>query len=107
INMARELVEQAVQGRATRIGESNKRKWYKRLKTKQKWPRGTTQVVTRGTTNHWYENVRWQVRGTVHPRWQYEVAAAGQSEHDTCPKRVIRGCQACVSPRLSCGDPRQ
>nr|GEV13388.1 hypothetical protein [Tanacetum cinerariifolium] len=27
INMARELVKQAVQGRATRIGESNKRKW--------------------------------------------------------------------------------
>ncbi|GJT39782.1 putative reverse transcriptase domain-containing protein [Tanacetum coccineum] len=27
INMAYELVEQAVQGRATRIGESNKRKW--------------------------------------------------------------------------------
>nr|GEX41166.1 putative reverse transcriptase domain-containing protein [Tanacetum cinerariifolium] len=27
INMARELVEQAIQGRATRIGESNKRKW--------------------------------------------------------------------------------
>nr|GEZ56916.1 hypothetical protein [Tanacetum cinerariifolium] len=27
INMARELVEQVVQGRATRIGESNKRKW--------------------------------------------------------------------------------
>ncbi|GJS36851.1 putative reverse transcriptase domain-containing protein [Tanacetum coccineum] len=27
INMARELVEQAVQGRATRIGKSNKRKW--------------------------------------------------------------------------------
>ncbi|GKG50692.1 hypothetical protein Tco_0538816, partial [Tanacetum coccineum] len=26
INMARELVEQSVQGRATRIGESNKRK---------------------------------------------------------------------------------
>ncbi|GKD84032.1 hypothetical protein Tco_1350871, partial [Tanacetum coccineum] len=25
--MARELVEQAVQGRAARIGESNKRKW--------------------------------------------------------------------------------
>ncbi|GJZ13282.1 hypothetical protein Tco_0548512 [Tanacetum coccineum] len=80
-------------------------------------PHGTTQVMTRGTTNHWYENVRWQVRGTVHPRWQYEVAgnvrwqyevaAAGQSEHAMCPKRVIRGCQACVSPRLSCGDPRQ
>ncbi|GKE72617.1 reverse transcriptase domain-containing protein, partial [Tanacetum coccineum] len=27
INIARELVEQAVQGRATRIGENNKRKW--------------------------------------------------------------------------------
>nr|GFB31641.1 reverse transcriptase domain-containing protein [Tanacetum cinerariifolium] len=27
INMSRELVEQAVYGRATRIGESNKRKW--------------------------------------------------------------------------------
>ncbi|GJX58516.1 hypothetical protein Tco_0289906 [Tanacetum coccineum] len=27
INMARELVEQAVQGRATRISERNKRKW--------------------------------------------------------------------------------
>ncbi|GKB12360.1 putative reverse transcriptase domain-containing protein [Tanacetum coccineum] len=27
INMARELVEQAIQGRAARIGESNKRKW--------------------------------------------------------------------------------
>ncbi|GKA17142.1 hypothetical protein Tco_0696979 [Tanacetum coccineum] len=40
-------------------------------------------------------------------RWQYEVAAAGQSEHDTCPKRVIQGCQACVSLRLSCGDPRK
>ncbi|GJS87941.1 hypothetical protein Tco_0770577 [Tanacetum coccineum] len=24
----------------------------------------------------------------------------------TCPN-LIRGCQACVSPRLSCGDPRQ
>ncbi|GKF97259.1 hypothetical protein Tco_0293080, partial [Tanacetum coccineum] len=27
INMARELVEQAVQGRAAKIGENNKRKW--------------------------------------------------------------------------------
>ncbi|GJU28525.1 hypothetical protein Tco_1167146 [Tanacetum coccineum] len=60
---------------------------------------------------------RWQVQGTVHPRWQYEVAgnvrwqyevaAVDQSEHDTCPKRVIQGCQACVSSRFSCGDPRQ
>ncbi|GKD50827.1 hypothetical protein Tco_1279803, partial [Tanacetum coccineum] len=87
-------------------------------------PRGTTQVVTRGTINDWYEVAgtgyfievactgvrvirggRYEVAWNV--RWQYEVAAAGQSEHDTCPKRVIRGCQACVSPRLSCRDPRQ
>ncbi|GKC65305.1 hypothetical protein Tco_1097903 [Tanacetum coccineum] len=44
----------------------------------------------------------WQVRGTVRPRWQYEVAenvrwqyevaTDGQSEHDTCHS-------ACVSPR--------
>ncbi|GKG02050.1 hypothetical protein Tco_0306755, partial [Tanacetum coccineum] len=52
------------------------------------------------------------VRGTIHvsTRYctrQYEVAAVGQSEHGTCPKRVIEGCQACVSPRLACGDPRQ
>ncbi|GJX80394.1 hypothetical protein Tco_0328543 [Tanacetum coccineum] len=83
---------------------------YKGLKTKQKRPRDTTQVVTRDTTNDLYEVAgtrycSYEVAGNV--RWQYEVAAVGQSEHDTCPKRVIRGCQACVSPRLSCGDPRQ
>ncbi|GJV81203.1 hypothetical protein Tco_1517073, partial [Tanacetum coccineum] len=67
-----------------------------------------TRLQVRGTVH-----TRWHVRGTVHTRWQarggrhevsgnvrwqYEVAAAGQSENDTCPKRVIRGCQACVSP---------
>ncbi|GJS19631.1 hypothetical protein Tco_0448263 [Tanacetum coccineum] len=71
-------------------------------------------MVTCGTANDW---VRWwryevlfydfAVAGNVW--WQYDWGAGttGQSEHDTCPKRVIRGCQACVSPRLSCGDPRQ
>ncbi|GJR34213.1 hypothetical protein Tco_1209897 [Tanacetum coccineum] len=48
---------------------------------------------------------KYEVAGNV--RWQYEVGATGQSEHDTCLKRVIRGCQACVSPRLSYGDPKQ
>ncbi|GKE39126.1 hypothetical protein Tco_1462531, partial [Tanacetum coccineum] len=39
----------------------------------------------------------WQV-STRYCTRQYEVATDDQSEHDTCPKRVIRGCQACVSP---------
>ncbi|GJT56674.1 hypothetical protein Tco_0991728 [Tanacetum coccineum] len=49
-------------------------------------PRGTTQMMTRGTTNDWYEVV-----GTRY--CSYEVAAAGQSEHDTCHS-------ACVSTRI-------
>ncbi|GJY73898.1 hypothetical protein Tco_0478329, partial [Tanacetum coccineum] len=49
--------------------------------------------------------------GTRYCTRQYEelytsVRGGRESEHDTCPKRVIQGCQACVSPRLSCGDPR-
>ncbi|GJZ47466.1 reverse transcriptase domain-containing protein [Tanacetum coccineum] len=60
----------------TDVGSLLKDTRYKGLKTKQK---------------------RYEVAGNV--RWQYKVAAAGQSEHDTCLKRVIRGCQACVSPR--------
>ncbi|GKA80373.1 hypothetical protein Tco_0786969 [Tanacetum coccineum] len=59
-------------------------------------PRGTTQVVTRGTTNDWYEVAgtrycSYEVAGNVW--WQYEVAAAGQSERDTCHS-------ACVSTSL-------
>ncbi|GKA35052.1 putative reverse transcriptase domain-containing protein [Tanacetum coccineum] len=46
INMARELVEQAVQGKATRIGESNKRKW----KETPPPPPTTTTTVTETTT---------------------------------------------------------
>ncbi|GJZ88706.1 hypothetical protein Tco_0660488 [Tanacetum coccineum] len=45
INMARELVEQSVQGRATRIGESNKRKW----EDHQRNP-NTTTTATETTT---------------------------------------------------------
>ncbi|GKA17740.1 hypothetical protein Tco_0697577 [Tanacetum coccineum] len=63
-----------------------------RSTTVDRWLTGGPSVVDR-----W-----WQVRGTVHPRWQYEVAenikwqykvaTDGQSEHDTCHS-------ACVSPR--------
>ncbi|GJS19629.1 hypothetical protein Tco_0448261 [Tanacetum coccineum] len=45
-------------------------------------PRGTTQVVIRGTTNDWYE-----VAGTRY--CSYEVAAAGQSEHGTCHSTCV------------------
>ncbi|GJV66947.1 hypothetical protein Tco_1482456 [Tanacetum coccineum] len=69
--------------------------WYKGLKTKQK---RCTRFSTGGSGSSG------SVRGTVQvsTRYctpQYEVAMAGQSEHDTCPKCVIQGCQACVSPR--------
>ncbi|GJZ57283.1 hypothetical protein Tco_0612777, partial [Tanacetum coccineum] len=64
-------------------------------------PRGTTQVVTRGILM-----IKFQVAGMRYCsyevaenfRWQYEVAMHGQLGDDTCPKCVIRGCQACVSP---------
>ncbi|GJV08082.1 hypothetical protein Tco_1345738 [Tanacetum coccineum] len=68
-------------------------RWYKGLKIKQK--RYEVLFIQGG---------RYEVAGNV--RWQYEVTTTGQSEHDMCPKRVIRGCQACVSQRLSYGDPR-
>ncbi|GJR71488.1 putative reverse transcriptase domain-containing protein [Tanacetum coccineum] len=45
INMARELVEQAVQGKATRIGESNKRKW-------EDHQRNTTTTTTTNNNNN-------------------------------------------------------
>nr|GEY82516.1 putative reverse transcriptase domain-containing protein [Tanacetum cinerariifolium] len=49
INMARELVKQAVQGRATRIGKSNKRKWEDHQRnTNNNNP--TTKTVTETTT---------------------------------------------------------
>nr|GFC03897.1 putative reverse transcriptase domain-containing protein [Tanacetum cinerariifolium] len=45
INMARELVEQAVQGRAIRIGESNKKKWEDHQRN------------TSNNNNHCYEKI--------------------------------------------------
>ncbi|GKA88792.1 hypothetical protein Tco_1281133 [Tanacetum coccineum] len=65
-------------------------------------PCGTTQVVTCGILM-----IKCQVAGMRYCsyevaenfRWQYEVAIDGQLGDDTCLKRVIRGFQACVSPR--------
>ncbi|GKB13144.1 hypothetical protein Tco_0847067 [Tanacetum coccineum] len=81
-------------------------------------PRGTTQVVTRGLLIIVCRCGRYEVRGTVHVRWQYEVAenvrcqyevlfqvAAGQSERDTwhlayvSPRRRVSGTRsACMDP---------
>ncbi|GKE33186.1 hypothetical protein Tco_1452508, partial [Tanacetum coccineum] len=62
-------------------------------------PRGTTQVVTRGASNHCMQ--RWQVRGTRWQLRQYDVLfrwRLDQSEHDTWHWRVsVRGTVA-VSP---------
>ncbi|GJX55536.1 hypothetical protein Tco_0285433 [Tanacetum coccineum] len=54
------------------------------------------EVINIPRSHHWKEHEisSLSVRGTVHLRWQYEVATAGQSEHDTCHS-------ACVSPSLS------
>ncbi|GJT60590.1 putative reverse transcriptase domain-containing protein [Tanacetum coccineum] len=51
INMARELVEQSVQGRAARIGENNKRKW-------EDHQRNTTTTTTTTTTTNNNNNNR-------------------------------------------------
>nr|GFA14524.1 hypothetical protein [Tanacetum cinerariifolium] len=53
INMARELVEQAVQGRTTRIGETNQRKWEDAKETPiTKTPTTTTITETTTITNN-------------------------------------------------------
>ncbi|GJT32737.1 hypothetical protein Tco_0923156 [Tanacetum coccineum] len=67
----------------------------KSTKLRVQRPRGTTQVVTRGILM-----IKCQVAGTRY--YSYEVAMDGQLGDDTCPKHVIRGCQACVSPRYAC-----
>ncbi|GKD14560.1 hypothetical protein Tco_1198967, partial [Tanacetum coccineum] len=59
-------------------------------------PRGTTQVVTRGASNHCMQRwqvrgTRWQVRGTMWQLRQYDVLfrwRLDQSEHDTWHWRV-------------------
>ncbi|GJV15925.1 reverse transcriptase domain-containing protein [Tanacetum coccineum] len=61
------------------------------------WWSGGGPTVVRRWSDGGTRYCSYEVAGNV--RWQYKVVAAGQSEHDTCPKRVIRGCQACVSPR--------
>ncbi|GKE36806.1 hypothetical protein Tco_1460211, partial [Tanacetum coccineum] len=47
-------------------------------------------------------HTRWQYEVAENFRWQYEVAMDGQLGDDTCPKCLIRGCQACVSLRYAC-----
>ncbi|GKD52200.1 hypothetical protein Tco_1281176, partial [Tanacetum coccineum] len=63
------------------------------VSTEVNGPHGTTQVVTRGTTNDWYEVVgtrycSYEVAGTRY-RSKYEVVAAGQSERDTCHSAYV------------------
>ncbi|GKB49470.1 putative reverse transcriptase domain-containing protein, partial [Tanacetum coccineum] len=56
INMARELVEQAVQGRATRIGESNKRKWEDHQRnTNNNNPNNNNNNNNRNRNNNYHE----------------------------------------------------
>ncbi|GJZ94491.1 hypothetical protein Tco_0666694 [Tanacetum coccineum] len=82
---------------------------YKGLKTKQKrgayMPRGTTQVVTRGTTNDWVSDL--QVRGTGHLRLQVQrieneakMASGTQSADVAVPRRLIWDPHADVAPDM-------
>nr|GFA13406.1 hypothetical protein [Tanacetum cinerariifolium] len=59
INMARELVEQAVQGRATRIDESNKRKWEDHQRnTNNNNPNNNNNNRNRNNNHHQQQNRR-------------------------------------------------
>nr|GEV89541.1 hypothetical protein [Tanacetum cinerariifolium] len=61
INMAHELVDQAVQGRATRIGESNKRKWEDHQKnTKNNNPNNNNNNHRNQKNNHHQQQNRRQ-----------------------------------------------
>ncbi|GJX87161.1 putative reverse transcriptase domain-containing protein [Tanacetum coccineum] len=55
INMASELVEQAVQGRATRIGESNKRKWEDHQRNTNNNPYNNNNNNNRNRNNNYYQ----------------------------------------------------
>ncbi|GJT00952.1 putative reverse transcriptase domain-containing protein [Tanacetum coccineum] len=105
INMAREQVEQAVQGRATRIGKSNKRKAYAVAPTENK---GYTRNLPRCNhcnshhngqcppkcqkcqrTGHQEKDCRVRVPGTgVNPLQDMTCYGCGEKGHfkDKCPK---------------------
>ncbi|GJS93073.1 putative reverse transcriptase domain-containing protein, partial [Tanacetum coccineum] len=70
INMARELVEQAVQGRATRIGESNKRKWEDHQRNTNNSNPNNNNNLNRNNNYHQQQNRRQE---TV---WAYVAAPA-------------------------------
>ncbi|GJR05460.1 putative reverse transcriptase domain-containing protein [Tanacetum coccineum] len=58
INMARELVEQAVQGRAARIGESNKRKWEDHQRNTNNNNPNNNNNLNRNNNHHQQQNRR-------------------------------------------------
>nr|GEZ37950.1 hypothetical protein [Tanacetum cinerariifolium] len=58
INMARELVEQAVQGRATIIGESNKRKWEDHQRNTNNNNPNNNNNRNRNNNHHQQQNMR-------------------------------------------------
>ncbi|GJS78994.1 putative reverse transcriptase domain-containing protein [Tanacetum coccineum] len=78
INMARELVQQAVQGRATRIGESNKRKW----EDHQRNTNNNNNNRNRNNNYHQQQNKR------SYPLQDVTCYGCGEKGHfkDKCPK---------------------
>ncbi|GJV20210.1 putative reverse transcriptase domain-containing protein [Tanacetum coccineum] len=85
INMARELLEQAIQGKATRIGESNKRKWRQKA--------AKAYVVAPAEGRGYDRNLTWCNRCNSHHNGQCPTKCqrchrAGHQEKD-CRVRIL------------------
>ncbi|GKB98994.1 hypothetical protein Tco_0985131 [Tanacetum coccineum] len=77
INMARELVEQAVQGRATRIGESNKRKWEDHQRNTNNNNPNNNNNNNRNRNNNYHEQQNKSVKETARPMLASPVDGSG------------------------------
>nr|GEV55782.1 putative reverse transcriptase domain-containing protein [Tanacetum cinerariifolium] len=83
INMAYELVEQAVQGRATKISESNKRKW-------EDHQRSTNNNNSNDNLNYNNNNQHQQQNRRQETARAYVAASPEGHLRNKCPKRAIQ-----------------
>ncbi|GJX93457.1 putative reverse transcriptase domain-containing protein [Tanacetum coccineum] len=81
INMARELVEQSVQGRATRIGESNKRKWEDHQRNPNNNNYNNNNNRNRNNNYHQQQNRRQETARAYATRSQRRCPKAGNQQN--------------------------